>query len=59
MLSDQEIVAGLAPLRPIGYKKIPIEGEWREDPFASCDVDDRVFAVVCDDPWIMMMVVDS
>jgi len=58
VIGDEEINVGLRPLRPIGYGKVPVEGKWRQAPFADRTVQDRVVAVVCDDPGVAMVVVD-
>lgn len=58
MIGDEEISAGLQPLRPIGYSKVPVEGEWRQAPFAERVLPDRVVAVVCEDPGVAMVTVD-
>lgn len=58
MMTDPEIAAGLARLRPIGYKQVPVEGTWRQDPFPEREFDGRVLAVVCEDPGISVVAVD-
>ncbi|GAB3981309.1 SUKH-4 family immunity protein [Actinoallomurus acanthiterrae] len=58
MESDDAIERALAPLRPITYRKIPVEGRWRKPPFPDHVLDGRTMAVVCEDAGISLLGVD-
>ncbi|WP_433185950.1 SUKH-4 family immunity protein [Actinoallomurus sp. CA-150999] len=58
MESDDAIERALAPLRPITYQKVPVEGRWRKPPFPDHVLDGRTMAVVCEDPGIALLGVD-
>ncbi|WP_329105215.1 SUKH-4 family immunity protein [Micromonospora sp. NBC_01699] len=48
----------LAPLRPLTYAKVPIEGRWQQSPFPEHTIGERPVAVLCDDPDVATLVVD-
>jgi SUKH-4 immunity protein len=56
--SDDAIERSLAPLRPITFRKVPVEGRWRTPPFPDRVIGDRTIAVVCEDPGISALGVD-
>lgn len=58
MIGDEQVEAGLAPLRPAGYGKVPVEGRWQRAPFEDRVVQDRPVAVLCIDPGVAQLVVD-
>jgi hypothetical protein len=58
VIGDEQIDAGLAPLRPVGYAKVPVEGKWRHPPFEERTVGDRLLAVLCTDPGVALPAVD-
>jgi hypothetical protein len=58
VISDETIMDILAPLRPVTYAKVPVEGRWQQSPFPERTVGDRPVAVLCDDPDVAALVVD-
>jgi SUKH-4 immunity protein len=58
VLTDDMIEAALGKLRPIRRQHMPVEGEWRRPPFPDRMVNDRVTAVICEDPGLSAIVVD-
>jgi hypothetical protein len=54
-MDDQQIVAGLEPLVPIGLEDIPLAGEWLEPPFED-DAEGR--AIILNDGDFQFVVVD-
>ncbi|MEV6851254.1 SUKH-4 family immunity protein [Actinoplanes sp. NPDC051411] len=58
MIGDERIEDGLAPLRPVGYGKVPVEGKWRHAPFEDRAVGDRLVAVLSIDPGVALLAVD-
>ncbi|WP_427016204.1 SUKH-4 family immunity protein [Pseudarthrobacter sp. P1] len=54
-MDDNQIVAGLAPMVPIGLEDIPLAGEWLEPPFED---DDAGRAIILNDGDFQFVVVD-
>ncbi|WP_081710254.1 SUKH-4 family immunity protein [Arthrobacter sp. 35W] len=54
-MDDNQIMAGLAPLVPIGLEDIPLAGEWLEPPFED---DEAGRAVILNDGDFQFVVVD-
>jgi SUKH-4 immunity protein len=58
-MTDDEIAEALAPLQPVNYRKVPVEGKWRKQPpYPDRDADGRTLAVLCEDPEVSVVGVD-
>jgi hypothetical protein len=58
-MTDDEIAEALAPLQPINYSKVPVEGRWRrQPPYPDREADGRTLAVLCEDPDVSVVGVD-